>query len=1367
MFNRLRHHKAYRYLKRTFGVAAAILAVFLVTLVTVDLGRVVVPFGDMTLRQYAEVMGKNTWKRPIHIGRLSIRLLTGRILVEDFSIEGLQPADRPFFTAKRLEVTLDWSTVMHREITITAVDMTDWQMLAEKWANRSSFPKFTSDQQEPPGPKRFTTTLKHLRAWRGQFTYEDHEAPWSIVARNIDINIGNLPNYHGTATFTGGTVAIQNYVPFSAGMKARFVIDGPRIHLDRIEIDSDGAKTVASGDVDFAHWPEQTYQFKSRVQFARMRQLFFKDETWELAGDGDVNGTFHLFKGGHDLAGTFASTMLGVNDYRFPALYGSLHWTPKLFDVTNAGAKPFGGDGRFTYSMQPLGSPVRPTARFEAGFAGVDLASFTDFEQLKGLRFAGSADGDHVVLEWPLGRFAERRGRGHLVVTPPAGVQAMTAAALDAARAADRAHGLHEWGPFAPIPLPRHLPVAGELTYRFDPGQVYIEPSRFATQHTDLTFQGSTAWGDRSRLAFHVTSNDWQESDQLLAGLMTDFGAPRRAVAFGGRGEFDGMMTGPFRNPRVEGEFNGDDLRGFDTLWGAGDAHLLVENDYVRVTDGVVRLNDSEMRFDGLFSLGFPRGDHGEEINARIRVVRRDVDSLRHAFGIDDYPVSGFLSGEFHLTGEYLHPLGFGGMTLDHFVAYGEPFQTATASLRFDGLGVRVDGVTVEKGGGTITGAAFVGWDSTYSFNFDGRRIPVEKISRLAVRRAPLSGIAEFTASGSATFDRPRNDYKFRVNDLFVGEEGVGQVIGSLVLRGAELSGEVDAASPRLAITATGQIAMTARADSDITVRFHDMSLDPYVRPFVPRLSPFTTVVASGSMRITGRLNDVDRLLVDGKIDTLDMRLFDYALKNAAPIRISLDDRLVKLGDLQLVGDDTRLRVSGTIGLRDERIALEAIGDANLGILQAFFRSDLRGSGHAELTAAVSGLLREPVFSGRAIITNGRIRHFSLPSSLDAINGAIQFDANGIRLDQLTATMGGGGVQFGGRIGFDGYGPGELNVTVRGGDVQLRYPEGVRSVIDADLAVRGNYKAPTLGGTVTVKSAVYTKRIDAPETLLDFAVRRSTENGSGNVEGPSPPTIPLRFDVRIIVPSTLRIDNNIARGVVSADLTLRGTYDRPVWFGHAQVERGDLTYKSKRYRVTRGTIDFTNPTRIDPFFDIEAETNVRVAGQNYRLTAGVTGATQKLVPLLSSDPPLPAADILALLFSDVRRSGDVELRTLNPTQRQADLLSANAGETIAKPITEAGKVVQRAFGVDTFQLTPFLTDVNSTQASRLNPTARLTIGKRISDRVYLTFSRSLASSINDQIILLEYDASERTSWMLSRNEDLQTYALEFRVRRAF
>jgi translocation and assembly module TamB len=842
-------------------------------------------------------------------------------------------------------------------------------------------------------------------------------------------------------------------------------------------------------------------------------------------------------------------------------------------------------------------------------------------------------------------------------------------------------------------------------------------------------------------------------------------------VLFGGRGQFDGVMTGAFREPRVEGTFSGEDLLAFDTLWGDGTARIVVENSYVNVTDGVVRRGESEIRADGRFSLGYPRDDGGEEINARLRVARGDIDGLRHALGVNDYPVSGLLSGEFHLTGEYERPIGFGGMAIDDGVAYGEPFQKATASVRFDGAGVRLDNVGLSKGSGTVTAAAFVGWDSTYSFNADGRRVPVERIAFLNVPRAPLSGIAEFTATGSGTFDVPRNDVRFRVNDLFVAEEGVGQVTGTLALRGRELRGEIDAASPRLALTGTGRIAMTPQADAEITFRFHDSSLDPYVRLFVPRLSPFTTAVVSGSVRIVGELADVNHLLFDGTVDSLDMRLLDYPLRNAAPIRLALDRQQIRIDELQLVGEDTRLRVSGTIGLDDQRIALQASGDANLGILQGFFR-DVRGSGRAELTAAVNGPLGQPQFSGSATISDGRVRHFSIPNALDAINGTIHFDAGGIRLDDVTATMGGGRVQFGGRIGFDGYVPGELNVTARGQDMRLRIPEGIRSVVDADLAVRGNYKAPTLGGTVTVKSANWSRRIDTPGNIFDLATKRSAASVGG--AGPEPAaTVPLRFDVQLLVPSTLRIENNLARLVASADLTLRGTYDRPVIVGHADIERGEVTFEGRRYRITRGTMDFANPTRIEPFFDVEAETNVRVQGQTYRVTAAFAGTPEQLRPTLSSDPPLPTPDVLALLFSDVRRTGaqDVapELRALqNPTQVQTDILTARATQAITGSLSsEVGKVVEQTFGVDTFQLTPSFIDPYNTQTARLNPTARLTIGKRISDRVYLTFSRSLNTPVNDQIVLLEYDQNDLVSWILSRNEDEQSYALEFRVRHVF
>jgi hypothetical protein len=92
--------------------------------------------------------------------------------------------------------------------------------------------------------------------------------------------------------------------------------------------------------------------------------------------------------------------------------------------------------------------------------------------------------------------------------------------------------------------------------------------------------------------------------------------------------------------------------------------------------------------------------------------------------------------------------------------------------------------------------------------------------------------------------------------------------------------------------------------------------------------------------------------------------------------------------------------------------------------------------------------------------------------------------------------------------------------------------------------------------------------------------------------------------------------------------------------------------------------------------------------------------------------------------------------------------------------------VRKTFGVDSVQITPSLGDLSNIQSARLNPTARLTIGKRISDRVFLTYAQPLTSSRPEQLVLIEYNQSDRLSWIVSRNED-ETYALDVRVRHVF
>ena len=84
------------------------------------------------------------------------------------------------------------------------------------------------------------------------------------------------------------------------------------------------------------------------------------------------------------------------------------------------------------------------------------------------------------------------------------------------------------------------------------------------------------------------------------------------------------------------------------------------------VTDfGIARAGASEITAEGQFSLGYPRRDGGEQINARVRLKRRPMADLKRAFELDDYDMDGLGSGEYHVYGNYETPLGFGRLLID------------------------------------------------------------------------------------------------------------------------------------------------------------------------------------------------------------------------------------------------------------------------------------------------------------------------------------------------------------------------------------------------------------------------------------------------------------------------------------------------------------------------------------------------------------------------------------------------------------------------------------------------------------------------------------------------------------------------------
>ncbi len=1355
-----------RWGRRVLGVLVAVIAGVLVSVFAIDLGPEV--------RGVAERQASKYLQRPVHIGKIRALVARGEFELNDIVIESLKPEDKPFARIRRVAVSAPWWTVFTRALVIDHVRISGLNVAIESWPN--DFNNVPKPVKGNGGPAPFTTTTRQIIVDDSEFSYQDHDTHWSVVCRNLSVVVVRaLGTYYGKTHFTNGTIAIQQYLPMTADVDAGFKIEDGLMKLHRVDLKTDGAVSQLVGTVDFGHWPEQHYTLVSQIQWPEMRRIFFDGSHFELDGRGTLDGTFHKYKGGYELNGQFRSPLFGVQTtfghYRFPNVVGSVKWMPKLLDVTNMQSDFNGGHAVQAYRLAPLGNPEPPTATWDVKYENVDLTEFSDSLEWPVLRLAGRATGRNVMT-WTNGRFgATKVGDGEIASVAPDNA-ALTSPGLP--------DGIQPAPKEDPWDVSRRLSpykVSGSVKYTWAPKYMEAaEGSWIATPRTYLGFHGRTEYGDNSLMPFHLTSTDLQESDRLLVELLGAFHSTSTPIEVGGVATFDGVMTKAFWKPHIEGTFSGDHLRYWDVDWGRTRGRAVIENEYADVTDATFERFGGTIVTSGRYSLGYPRKDRGQELDGRITITRWPIREFRHAFRMDDWPIDGLASAELHLYGGYDRPDGFGSLRFDESVAWKESFEWATASLRFEYAGVRTDGIELHKSTGIVRGAAFSDWHtSTYSFNFDGQRIPVESLDTWRFPQAPLSGLLQFTASGTGSSLDPTYEARGSIADLYAGDEGIGQVSSRLhYLKKTVVIDQLEAASPRLSISGAGRVAMNDELDAELSLRVTNTAIDPYLRLIAPqtKISPYASALVSGSVRVSGELMDLRYLSVDVTVDKADLRLFDYPLHNDGPIHMTFGDNTFHVGRMRLAGEDTQLDVTGDVSLTDEQVSIKTVGGANLAVLQAFF-PDLRSSGAAEITASISGNMREPQFAGSATLTGGRLRHFALPHSFEDVRGRVLFDADGVRLDGVHGKLGGGDVELGGTIGLKGYLPDELNLTATGRNMTLRYPEGFQSRLNADLAVRGTMAAAELSGTVNVLHATMTRELDSEMGLLGFGAAEAVTSG-GAITGTTADTgIPLTYEVQIIAPQTLRIDNALAHIVASGDLTVRGSYDHPSITGRVDINRGDATFQGNRYVVTRGAVEFTNPAAIEPVFDLEAETRIRVRngngfqyGQMYRVTVAVSGTTERLIPALSSDPQLPQIDIVSLLFgeTDPTKLNEAELHALDASQRaNVNLLQASAARLLTSPLSsQVGKVMERTLGVDTVQITPLL---GLSDTAQLSPTARVTLGKRVSDRVFVTYTRALNTG-RAEVILLEYDQNDQLSWVLSKNED-QSFALDFRVRHRF
>src|SRR5262249_2725156 len=92
-------------------------------------------------------------------------------------------------------------------------------------------------------------------------------------------------------------------------------------------------------------------------------------------------------------------------------------------------------------------------------------------------------------------------------------------------------------------------------------------------------------------------------------------------------------------------------------------------------------------------------------------------------------------------------------------------------------------------------------------------------------------------------------------------------------------------------------------------------------------------------------------------------------------------------------------------------------------------------------------------------------------------------------------------------------------------------------------------------------------------------------------------------------------------------LSLDGTVAEPLLLGSVETQDGRITFRRHRFTLENVVVRFDDPRRINPYLDVRATTRIRT----YDVTMSLSGRADDLRIRLSSEPPLPQEDLLALV----------------------------------------------------------------------------------------------------------------------------------------
>jgi len=390
---------------------------------------------------------------------------------------------------------------------------------------------------------------------------------------------------------------------------------------------------------------------------------------------------------------------------------------------------------------------------------------------------------------------------------------------------------------------------------------------------------------------------------------------------------------------------------------------------------------------------------------------------------------------------------------------------------------------------------------------------------------------------------------------------------------------------------------------------------------------------------------------------------------------------------------------------------------------------DLTASGSTTFQVEAHGPLMGPSLSGQIDFQDAALSLGDVPNGLSQLHGTLEFNQNRLEVKSLTAMSGGGLLSVSGYLAYQ-HGL-FADMTATGTGIRIRYPQGVSSLADAQLHLQGQQNNLLLSGDVLI-----TRFTVSPD--LDIAALAAQTASVETIAPLDAPSNHIRLDVHIASSPQLNFQNAYAKLAGNVDLRLRGTVASPSLLGRVSITEGSAVLAGTRYELQRGDIYFTNPVRIQPSIDLNATARV----EDYDITLGLHGTPQQMTVTYRSDPPLPEADVVALL-------------ALGRTGNQQRLYTQQQQQALANPTTDAllggalnatvSSRVQKLFGAGSVKVDP------NYLGALGNSTSRIIVEEQVGSNVTLTYATNVNTTAQ-QLLQAEIAINRHVSLQLARDE---------------